>query len=190
MRPHGFYRLCDAACHLDVVVLNHDHVIQPHPVVRSPAVFHCHLVQHPHARCGFPRIQKLRVRPCQFSHIPCRLRCDARHALQDVQRQPFAQQQATVTCLNAQNHVPPFHPVAVLHLRVPHDVFLKTFIHPPGNLQSGNHPVCFHFHLCHGARMGGDNRLRRHVSRSDIFFNGKVNQPVNQILVFHLFLYC
>ena len=59
----GFY----ATCKVNVVVLQHDHIVQPDAVVGTPSALHGIFLQQTHVGRGFAGIQKAGVQP--FKHL-------------------------------------------------------------------------------------------------------------------------
>ncbi len=162
-----------------MVVFDHDHVVQSHPVVGASSLLYGQLVEHPQSGCRFAGVKQLGVRACQFPDVPGGFGGDSRHALKDIQRKAFSQQQTAVAGFDAQDDVAFFNGVSVFYFRIPDDVFLKAFVNASGDVQAGNYAVGFHLHFRHRAGAGRDDGVGRDVTGGDIFFDSEVYQSVD-----------
>ena len=72
-----------------MIIFQHDHIIQSHPVVLPAAYPDRLLVQDPHTGSCFPGIEYFCVQVLDFTYIPVCLGGNATHALQDIQYNPF-----------------------------------------------------------------------------------------------------
>ena len=111
-RPHGRR---DATCGVDVVVLQHDRRGQVVAMVGTAAHAHSLLLEDAHVRARLARVHELGARTRERTCHATRERGDTAHALQVVERHPFAGEQHAGVAGNVGEHLAGGHLVAVFH---------------------------------------------------------------------------
>ncbi|MNM83929.1 hypothetical protein D3C81_960000 [compost metagenome] len=85
MSTSAAHRLGDATGPFNMIILDHDGVVQPEAVIRTSSSTDRILLQHPVARRRLACIHQPGRQPAQRFHKRLRARCDTRQALQQVQ---------------------------------------------------------------------------------------------------------
>ena len=181
---HTFDRGADAAGEVDVVVLQQDHVEQPHAVVLAAADLHGHLVQHAHAGRGLARVEDLGTKSLQPLDVNGGLGRHAAHALHDVQQDALGLKQRAQASRDVKGHVAGRDTVAVVQDLFEFHFGIEALQYELRDFDPGDRALLLAQQAHASVFVGGDARERRVVAVADVLPDAEFDQFIYERFVF------
>ncbi|CDN41104.1 hypothetical protein BN871_AB_01020 [Paenibacillus sp. P22] len=179
-RDHG---RGDAAGSLDMVVLDHDGVVQAEAVIGAAADADGVLLQHPVARSRLAGVDQTSREPVQNVDEAACLGGDARQALHQVEREPLARQNAVRAAFHLGDDGSRRYPVAVLCMSREGKGWIDDRKDGLRDGQAGDNPVFLDvddgFHVA-ASRNG---RAGRHIPGADILGQPALNAVAKTFVI-------
>ena len=104
----GLDRFPDTSTEVDMVVLEHDHVVEGETVVLASPDLHRPFLQGPNSGCGFTCVQNLGTRTFQLLYIDGGLGCNG------IKHQAFCLKDALRASLYDKRHISMLHLTTIL----------------------------------------------------------------------------
>ena len=111
------YGCLDAAGKVDVVVLEHDHIVEPNTVVGAAAALHGVFLQQTHVGRGLAGVEQLCVQSVEHTHHFVRLCGDAAEPLHEVEGCAFGCEDHSRSTLYRHQDITLFYGVAILFMQ-------------------------------------------------------------------------
>ena len=180
------HRLANAAGDDDVVVLEHDAVVQTQPVVQPAAAHHCVLFQHAQAGCGLARVDQAGLGTGDFSVVARGFGGNAAQALGDVERGALCRQNAARRAGHGQQPCAFFHFVAVFDKARDFELRVVLAKHPGRHVNAGHMHGLTRVHVkgAHGVLV--NHQLGCQVAVAYVLCQPELNQFLGLEHVIHI----
>ncbi len=110
MFSRAFDRFRDRARYVYMIVLDENHVIQPHAVICASAKSDSQFVAGAQIRSGFASVENLGLRIVNFVYELACERRNPRHSSQEIQRRTLGAKNRTCRAFNLCEHLTRFYP--------------------------------------------------------------------------------
>ena len=175
----------DAACKVNVVVLEHHHVVEANAVIGTSAAVHRIFLKQSHVGRGLSGVQKTGVQSVEHLHHAMRLGGYAREALHDVEGRAFGREYRARGAFDAHDHIAFFHSLAVVHQQGHLQFRVYQIKNTFANLGTAQYALLLGHHLgaaLRRCRYAGQGRV---VSIANVFPQGHSDEFVKVVYLVH-----
>lgn len=167
-----------AACEVDVVVLEEDHIEETDAVVATTANLDSHLVEETHAGGRLAGIDNLGVETLELGDVARGGGCDAAHVLHDVENEPLGEEKGLGATLDTESDIALLDAVAVMENLVELEIGIYVRKNLTCNVYAREDTVLLDDELGTSDSVGRDARERGVITIADILADATVDEVV------------